>query len=140
MNRDERDGTAVEMLGAAWLASRFADAVEAGDPPTPEALEASLRDAARRVVVAPEARAGETRGERYGRLAYATTRGRGRRRALARLGGHLLARGVDPLLVLALLQAQNLVRCTPPLHPEQVEDVVRWVAAQEAERLEGRAA
>lgn len=135
MTREERDRSGVEMLGAAWLASRFAEAVEAGDYPTPEALRESLRDGARKVLVAPEGEA-RTRGEHYGRLAFPMVDGHGRRGRLRTLAGHLFAVGVDPLLVLALLQAQNLTRCSPPLHPAEVEELVRWVARREAGKLE----
>ena len=43
---------------------------------------------------------------------------------ICRLSGHLLARRVDPLVVLELMQAFNATRCSPPLPDEEVTRTV----------------
>jgi hypothetical protein len=55
----------------------------------------------------------------------------------ARLAGHLLARGVDPYVVLELLAAWNQGRNRPPLPDEEVFRVVESIAAREAAKWTG---
>jgi len=54
--------------------------------------------------------------------------------SLARLAGHLLRRGVDPFVVLELLQSWNAIRCTPPLAAADVTRVVNSIAGKELKR------
>ena len=56
--------------------------------------------------------------------------------AAARLAGHLFRHGIDPAVVLGLLQAWNSTCCTPPLDPAELHRVVNRIAAREAQRLE----
>ena len=51
-----------------------------------------------------------------------------RNATLASLSGHLLARDVDPEVVLELLLAWNRVRCRPPLDDAEVAQVVSNIA------------
>ncbi|MDP2857521.1 MAG: bifunctional DNA primase/polymerase, partial [Bacillota bacterium] len=53
---------------------------------------------------------------------------------LASLCGHLLAKGVDPVVALELLLAWNRTSCRPPLTDDEVESVVISVAEREARR------
>jgi len=62
--------------------------------------------------------------------------GRLRERTVLRLGGHLLARGVDPGVAVGMLEAWDADRCTPPLGSERVEALLRWVARRQAEKIE----
>ncbi len=47
-----------------------------------------------------------------------------RNNTIASLTGHLLWHGVDPVVIEELLQCWNLVRCRPPLEPEEVARTV----------------
>lgn len=58
-------------------------------------------------------------------------------RVVSRLAGHLMKKGVDPGLVLRLLQSWDVSRHTDPLGLERVEEIVAWVADREASRLRG---
>jgi len=72
----------------------------------------------------------------WARLARTPVKGKARRQMIARVAGRLLADGVDPEIVVALMQAQNSSRARPPLRSAAVVEVVRWVMAREIERLE----
>jgi hypothetical protein len=50
------------------------------------------------------------------------------------LAGHLLRRYVDPHVVLELMQAWNVVRCTPPLGADQITKIVNSIAGKELAR------
>ena len=67
-------------------------------------------------------------------LAWTPARGERRRQAVLRLAGKMLAGGVDAALVLALVDAWNESRCTPPLSDREVDGLVRWVIRRDAER------
>lgn len=58
----------------------------------------------------------------------------------ARLAGHLLRRGVEPVVAAALLLAWNDARNRPPLPTAEVLAVVRSVAAREQTRRGRRSA
>jgi len=75
----------------------------------------------------------------WARLARTPVKGKARRQMIARLAGRLLADGVDPEVVLALMQAQNTARARPPLRSAQVAETVRWAMARELEKLEAAA-
>src|SRR5262249_30068498 len=53
---------------------------------------------------------------------------------LARFAGHLLRRRVDPVVVLELLIAWNMVRCSPPLPESEVITTVNSIAGRELQR------
>lgn len=57
-----------------------------------------------------------------------------------RLAGHLLRRGVEPVVVAALLLAWNDARDRPPLPTSEVLAVVQSVSGREAARRRGRTA
>ncbi len=50
----------------------------------------------------------------------------GRHPSLLALAGHLIAKGVDPAVVLELLLAWNAARCRPPKPQAEIEAVVRY--------------
>lgn len=54
--------------------------------------------------------------------------------SIARLAGLLLRRFVDPIVTHELLQAWNAARCSPPLPPEDVEQIVNSIAGRELRR------
>jgi Bifunctional DNA primase/polymerase, N-terminal/Primase C terminal 1 (PriCT-1) len=58
---------------------------------------------------------------------------------LTRITGHLLARHVDPIVVLAIVQSLNLTRCAPPLPAQDVETIVASICARELRKRDGRA-
>jgi hypothetical protein len=60
-----------------------------------------------------------------------------RNTTIAKLAGLLLRRFVDPIVTLELLQAWNMVRCSPPLSPEDIERVVDSIAGRELRRRSG---
>lgn len=53
---------------------------------------------------------------------------------LASIAGHLIARGVDPELILELLLAVNATRCQPPKPREEIEQLVAGLLKGEGER------
>jgi len=53
---------------------------------------------------------------------------------IARFTGHLLAKGVDPLVALDLLRSHNLARCSPPLEDEEVVRTVNSIAGAQLRR------
>lgn len=57
-----------------------------------------------------------------------------RNTSVAALAGHLLRRGIDPLVTLELIQAWNLARNRPPLPAEEVRRVVESIAGREHRR------
>lgn len=75
----------------------------------------------------------------WARLARTPVYGKARRQMIARLAGRLLADGVDPEIVLALMLAQNTARARPPLRSATVVETVRWAMAREVEKLEAAA-
>jgi hypothetical protein len=56
----------------------------------------------------------------------------------ARLAGHLLARGIDPAVALALLEAWDERRNRPPMGSREVERVATSIARREASQLRRR--
>jgi hypothetical protein len=63
--------------------------------------------------------------------------GEGKRNiAIARLVGHLLARGIDPLVALDLCRCWNMVRCRPPLAEAEVIRTVNSIAGREFNKRE----
>jgi hypothetical protein len=56
------------------------------------------------------------------------------------LAGHLLAVGTRPGVTLGLLESWDRDHCRPPLGADEVERLVRWVAARQADKLQGREA
>jgi hypothetical protein len=58
-----------------------------------------------------------------------------RNQQIATLTGHLIAKGVDPIVTHTLLQAWNLHRCFPPLAEDEVEHTVASITARELRRL-----
>ena len=62
----------------------------------------------------------------------------GRNVAVSRLTGHLLRRYVDPEVAHELAQAWNMVRCSPPMNPEEVTKTVGSIARKELKRREAR--
>jgi len=75
----------------------------------------------------------------WARLARTPVKGKARRQMIARVAGRLLADGVDPEIVLALMQAQNTARARPPLRTATVVETVRWMMSRELEKLEAAA-
>ena len=75
----------------------------------------------------------------WARLARTPVYGKARRQTIARLAGRLLADGVDPEIVLALMQAQNTARARPSLRSATVVETVRWMMSRELEKLEAAA-
>lgn len=61
----------------------------------------------------------------------------GRNAAVARLAGHLLARGLHGRVALALVEAWNDARNRPPLSAVEVEATVRSIAAREVAKQQG---
>lgn len=61
----------------------------------------------------------------------------GRNDAVARLAGHLLARGLHGRVALALVEAWNDARNRPPLSAVEVEATVRSIAAREVAKQQG---
>lgn len=59
-----------------------------------------------------------------------------RNQAIARLGGLLLRRFVDPVVALDLCRAWNEARCRPPLPDEEVVKTVTSIAKRELARRE----
>jgi hypothetical protein len=57
-----------------------------------------------------------------------------RNTAITRLAGHLLRKGVDPLVVLDLARVRNAERCRPPLDDAEVVKTVDSIAAAELRR------
>jgi hypothetical protein len=57
--------------------------------------------------------------------------------SFARLAGHLLRRYVDPVVVLELLLAWNMTRCSPPLPTEDIHRIVDSIAGRELRRRGG---
>lgn len=57
-----------------------------------------------------------------------------RNTSIASLTGHLLAKGVDPLVALELVQSWNATSCAPPLGADEVERTVNSIAARELDR------
>jgi hypothetical protein len=53
---------------------------------------------------------------------------------IARLTGHLLRRYVDPIVVCEIVQAWNIARCTPPLHPAEVSTIINSICGRELAR------
>jgi hypothetical protein len=77
--------------------------------------------------------------EQWGRLANAVAPSEAQRDLqLRRLAGYLVAHGSDPELVLRLLECWDAAHNAEPLGLERVEEVVRWVADREADKLERR--
>lgn len=105
----------------AWVAGRSPDEVPLAPLP--------------RWLVDPPDAAGKGHPLTHWRSLVRTGVDEGRRNvSLASLSGHLLARDVDPEVVLELLLAWNRVRCRPPLEDAEVARVVNSVA-----RLHGHA-
>ncbi|MEJ7655667.1 MAG: hypothetical protein WKF33_01390 [Thermoleophilaceae bacterium] len=75
----------------------------------------------------------------WARLARTPVYGKARRQMIARLTGRLLADGVDPEVVHALMLGQNTARARPPLRSATVVETVRWAMARELEKLEAAA-
>lgn len=93
-----------------------------------------------RHLLAADAETIETRpsdDDGWAALALTPARGDGRRKALVRLTGKLLAARVDPEVVHALMQAQNSARNVPPLDVDAVATVVDWVCDRHADALAG---
>lgn len=61
-----------------------------------------------------------------------------RNKSLTSLTGHLLRRYVDPEVAHQLVQAWNMVRCVPPMKPEEVTKTVGSIARTELRRREAR--
>jgi hypothetical protein len=60
-----------------------------------------------------------------------------RNRIVFRLTGHLMRKGLDPGLVLHLMQSWDITRHIEPLGLERVAEIVDRVAEREAARLRG---
>jgi hypothetical protein len=56
---------------------------------------------------------------------------------MRRLAGHLLAHGLDPELVLRLLEAYDTACNWPSLGLDRVAELVGWVVERETEKLRG---
>jgi hypothetical protein len=56
---------------------------------------------------------------------------------LRRLAGHLLAHGLDPELVLRLMEAYDTACNWPSLGLDRVAELVGWVVERETEKLRG---
>ncbi len=63
---------------------------------------------------------GAEKGERHG--------------AMVKLAAHLIAKGVDPYVVLDLVRAWNLAKCSPPKPDSEVVAIVNYLAGQELTR------
>lgn len=61
-----------------------------------------------------------------------------RNAVIAQLTGHLLRRFIDPRVALNLLQAWNVIHCSPPLPGDEVLNTVRSIALREIKRRMGR--
>jgi len=57
-----------------------------------------------------------------------------RNTAATRIAGHLLRRYVDPVVVLELMLGWGATRCTPPLPPDEITQIVNSVAGRELAR------
>jgi hypothetical protein len=57
---------------------------------------------------------------------------------ITKLAGHLLRHNVNLIVVLALLNAFNAMRCTPPLPAKDVERIVISITKKEISRRRGR--
>ena len=57
-----------------------------------------------------------------------------RNTAAPRIAGHLLRRYVDPVVVLELMLGWGATRCTPPLPPDEITQIVNSVAGRELAR------
>lgn len=55
---------------------------------------------------------------------------------MAKLTGHLLRRGIDPIVVLELMQVWNAGRCAPPLPAKDVVRIVNSICGRELRRRE----
>jgi hypothetical protein len=64
-------------------------------------------------------------------------RGTKRRPMVLAIAGHLTAMGVRPGVSLGLLESWDRDRCRPPLGGEVCEELLRYCARKQAERLEG---
>jgi hypothetical protein len=56
-----------------------------------------------------------------------------------RIAGHLLRRYVDPVVVLELMLGWGATRCTPPLPPDEITQIVNSVAGRELARRQAPA-
>jgi Bifunctional DNA primase/polymerase, N-terminal/Primase C terminal 1 (PriCT-1) len=54
-----------------------------------------------------------------------------RHETLLSIAGHLVARRVDPVLVLELVRGFNATRCAPPSPQREVDELVIWIAQRE---------
>jgi hypothetical protein len=78
-------------------------------------------------------------GESLARALATGARGEARRPLLTRVAGFLLACGVNPFVVVALLISWAYWMCSPPLPEEDVVDVVNEIARREVTRQEASA-
>jgi hypothetical protein len=79
---------------------------------------------------------GRTTPEEWVRLLQEGVDEGSRNDSVARLAGHLLRHGIDPLVALELLRAWNFQNCRPPLNESEVASVVDSIARAEARRLD----
>jgi hypothetical protein len=54
--------------------------------------------------------------------------------SVTKLAGHLIRRGVDPIVALELLQCWNTARCVPPLPESDIERIVNSICGRELRR------
>jgi hypothetical protein len=84
--------------------------------------------------LAEERRGGAAPPERW-RALFAEGAVEGQRNdAITRLAGHLLARRLDPLLVLDIMQVWNLARFQPPLGEGEVVRAVNSICGSEVKK------
>lgn len=94
--------------------------------PLPPVIAAALTEDVRAGCVAPTAD--------WRNLARADVAEGKRNASLARFAGHLLRKYVDPLIVMELLAAWNVVRCKPPLDPDELQTILDSIAGRELRR------
>lgn len=105
--------------------------------PEPEAPNPALREAWQAALRQAEQQTGRGGGKNPKELAAQLQAGLApgsRHPTLASIAGHLIARGVDPQLILELLLAVNATRCQPPKPREEIEQMVAGLLKGEGER------